>query len=301
MINRIVNLFPVWAIIFSAIAFVNPAVFLSFKSFIVPLLALVMFSMGMTLNWADFKAVVKKPLVIAIAVGIQFLLMPFFAYVISILLELSVEMMTGMILVGASAGGTASNVICYLAKGNVALSILMTIVSTLCAVILMPALTYLYLNQVVPVPVEGMLKSLLLIVLLPVLVGTLLNSFFRLGLKKIQPVFPLLSSFSIIFIIAIIVALNHDNLTDLALPVLLAVCLHNLFGLIVGYAIPWLLKYDARTCRTVCIEVAMQNSGLSVALAVKYFSVAAALPGAIFSIWHNVSGSLLAMYWRRLG
>jgi len=200
----------------------------------------------------------------------------------------------------SQSGGTASNVMCYLAKGNVALSILMTVVSTVCAVILMPALTYLYLNQVVPVPVEGMLKSLFLIVLLPVLAGTFLNSVFNLGLKKLQPIFPLLSSFSIVFIIAIIVALNHDNLNALALPVLLAVCLHNLLGLIVGYAIPWLLKYDAKTCRTVCIEVAMQNSGLSVALAVKYFSVAAALPGAIFSIWHNVSGSLLAMYWRRL-
>ncbi len=300
MINRVVNLFPIWAIILSVIAFVYPAIFLSFKAMIVPLLALVMFSMGMTLNWLDFKAVAKKPLIIAIAVAIQFLLMPLFAYLISILLGLSVEVMTGMVLVGASAGGTASNVMCYLAKGNVALSILMTVVSTVCAVILMPALTYLYLNQVVPVPVEGMLKSLFLIVLLPVLAGTFLNSVFSLGLKKLQPIFPLLSSFSIVFIIAIIVALNHDNLNALALPVLLAVCLHNLLGLIVGYAIPWLLKYDAKTCRTVCIEVAMQNSGLSVALAVKYFSVAAALPGAIFSIWHNVSGSLLAMYWRRL-
>jgi len=164
----------------------------------------------------------------------------------------------------------------------------------------MPTLTYLYLHQVVPVPVEGMLKSLLLIVLLPVLAGTFLNSIFGKGLKKLQPIFPLLSSCSIVFIIAIIVGLNHDNLSNLALPILLAVCLHNFLGLMVGYAIPWLLKYDARTCRTVCIEVAMQNSGLSVALAVKYFSVAAALPGAIFSIWHNVSGSLLAMYWRRL-
>jgi len=253
----------------------------------------------MTLTWDDFKAVLKKPLVITVAVAIQFLLMPLFAYAISIFLELSIDLMTGMVLVGASAGGTASNVICYLAKGNVALSILMTVVSTLCAVVLMPALSFLYLNQVVPVPVVGMLNSILTIVLFPVLVGTLLNSFFTQRLKTIQPFLPLLSTFSIVFIIAIIVGLNHDNLRVLALPVLIAVCLHNLLGLCAGYAIPWLLKYDARTCRTVCIEVAMQNSGLSVALAIKYFSIAAALPGAIFSIWHNVSGSLLAMYWRK--
>lgn len=299
MLNRIVNLFPFWAILLSTIAFFNAGDFAVYKSSIVPLLAIVMFSMGMTLTWADFKAVLKKPLLIAIAVVIQFVLMPLFAYLISVFLGLSIDLMTGMVLVGASAGGTASNVICYLAKGNVALSILMTVVSTLCAVLLMPALTYLYLNQIIPVPVAGMLKSILTIVLVPVLLGTLLNSFFAQKLKLIQPIFPVLSSFSIIFIIAIIVALNHDNLNVLALPVFIAVCLHNMMGLIAGYGIPWLLKYDAQSCRTVCIEVAMQNSGLSVALAIKYFSISAALPGAIFSIWHNISGSLLALYWRR--
>ena len=129
--------------------------------------------------------------------------------------------------------------------------------------------------------------------------GIVVNSFFSQKLTVIQPVFPLLSSLSIVFIIAIIVALNHDKFIGLALPVLIAVCLHNFLGLIAGYCIPWLLKYDSRTCRTVCIEVAMQNSGLSVALAIKYFSVTAALPGALLSIWHNISGSFLAFYWRR--
>jgi len=145
-----------------------------------------------------------------------------------------------------------------------------------------------------------MLKSILSIVLVPVLVGTLLNSLLGKRLSMIQPLFPLFSSFSIIFIIAIIVGLNHDNLNVLALPVLMAVVLHNMMGLMAGYGIPWLLKYDSQTCRTVCIEVAMQNSGLSVALAIKYFSISAALPGALFSIWHNISGSLLALYWRRI-
>ncbi len=299
MINKLVNLFPLWAIILSGIAFLNPALFASFKSSIVPLLALVMFSMGMTLTWQNFKAVFSKPLIIAVAVSIQFLLMPFFAYAISVALNLPIEILTGMILVGASAGGTASNVICYLAHGNVALSILMTMVSTLFAVVLLPALTYLYLNQQVPVPAVEMLKSLLLIILLPVLAGTLLNSCFSKKVAIIKSFFPLLSASAIVFIIAIIVGLNHNNLTDLALPVLIAVCLHNIAGLIVGYGIPYLLKFDRRTCRTVCIEVGMQNSGLSVALAIKYFSIAAALPGALFSIWHNISGSLLALYWRR--
>ena len=298
MINRVIDLFPLWAIMLAVIAYFNADIFVPLKSIIVPLLATVMFSMGMTLIWRDFKEVIKKPLIIAIAVLVQFMLMPLFAYIISIMLDLNIDSMTGMVLVGASSGGTASNVICYLAKGNVALSILMTVVSTLAAVILMPALTFMYLNQMVPVPVDAMLKSILLIVLLPVLTGTFLNSFFSHKLKLIQPVFPLLSTFAIVLIIAIIVGLNQQNLSEQALPVLFAVCIHNLLGLIVGYWIPRSLKYDAQTCRTVCIEVAMQNSGLSVALAVKYFSVAAALPGAIFSIWHNISGSLLAFYWR---
>ncbi|HIF54415.1 MAG TPA: bile acid:sodium symporter family protein [Methylococcaceae bacterium] len=296
--NKIVNLFPVWAILLSVVAYANAAFFASYQQIIVPLLALVMFSMGMTLRWNDFIAVLRKPVIISIAVAIQFLLMPLFAYGLSIYLNLSQELMTGMLLVGASAGGTASNVICYLAKGDVALSILMTIVSTLFAVLLMPALTFLYLNQVVPVPVEGMLKSILLIVLLPVLSGTVINSFFSRRLSKVQAVFPLLSTMAIVLIIAIIVGLNHANLSDLAIPVVLAVCLHNSLGLLFGYGIPRLLKYDERICRTVCIEVAMQNSGLSVALAIKHFSIAAALPGALFSIWHNISGSLLALFWR---
>lgn len=299
MINRIVNLFPLWAIMLSGIAFFIPEYFSAQKNIIVPLLAVIMFCMGLTLTVSDFKAVIKKPKVIAITVLLQFLLMPLFAYVISLMLELPIDLMTGMILVGASAGGTASNVICYLAKGNVALSILMTVVSTLCAVILMPVLTFLYLEQTVPVPVEKMLYSLLNIVLLPVFMGTLINSVFAHRLLIVQPFFPLLSSFSIVLIIAIIVALNQDNLRQLALPVLFAVFLHNALGLMVGYFIPRLLKYDKRTCRTICIEVGMQNSGLSVALAIKYFSVTAALPGVLFSIWHNLTGSLLAFIWRR--
>ncbi len=299
MLNRIVNLFPLWAIAFSLLAYFNVDFFSALKAIIMPLLALVMLSMGMTLNWQDFKAVLKSPLLIFIALAIQFSLMPLFAYFISQLLNLSPALMTGMVLVGSSAGGTASNVICYLAKGNVALSILMTVVSTLCAVFLMPFISYWYLNQHVPVPVWGMFQRILMIVSLPVLLGTVLNSFFNRQLQKIQQFLPVLSSFSIVLIIAIIVALNQQQLTVLALPVVVAVALHNLLGLMAGYTIPYLLKYDARDCRTVCIEVAMQNSGLSVALAIKYFSTTAALPGAVFSIWHNLSGSLFALYCRQ--
>ncbi len=297
--QRLLSLFPLWAILLSTVAWFYPGFFSGLKDSIIPLLALVMLCMGMTLTWHDFKQVLKSPVVILTGVTIQFLCMPFYAKLISTGLKLPVEIMAGMVLVGASAGGTASNVICYLARGNVALSVLMTVVSTLCAVILMPFLSWLYLHQTIEVPVAGMLKSIVLVVLIPVLSGTLINSLFQPVIQRMQPLFPLFSSFAIILIIAIIVALNQQNLTLLAWPVFLAVCLHNLSGLLTGYWLIKALKYDTQTARTISIEVGMQNSGLSVALAIQYFSTLAALPGALFSIWHNISGSLLAFFWRK--
>lgn len=240
--NKTVSLFPVWAIAFSLLAYFNPAIFAPYKSFIVPLLALVMFGMGMTLRLRDFARVLTRPKVIILALALQFLLMPLAAYFLSKMLGLSTAATVGMVLVGASSGGTASNVICYLAKADVALSILLTMASTLLAVLLMPALTFLYLQQIVAVDPVQMLKSIATIVLLPVLLGCIINSIFGKKLAKVQSILPLISCAAIVFIIAIIVALNHANLRDLALPVMLAVCLHNAIGLAFGYAIPKLLK-----------------------------------------------------------
>lgn len=299
MIGKLTALFPVWAIGLSIVAYFFPEGFTPLKPAIVPLLALIMFCMGMTLTWRHFKDAARQPFIIGIAVCIQFVFMPFFAWMISLALQLDKAQMVGMVLVGSSAGGTASNVICYLARGNVALSILMTMVSTLFAVFLMPGLTYLYLSQSVPVPVGKMMQSIMIIVLIPVISGMTINSLFGSRLKKLMPVFPLLSTLLIIIIIAIIVGLNRNNLQTAGLLIVSAIVIHNLLGLITGYMIPRLLKYDAKTCRTVSIEVGMQNSGLSVALAIQYFSSLAALPGAVFSIWHNLSGSVLAAYWRR--
>lgn len=299
MINKLTALFPLWAIGLSIVAYIFPDHFTQLKPAIVPLLALIMFCMGMTLTWRHFKEAAKQPVIIGIAVCIQFIFMPFFAWIISLAFQLDEAQMIGMVLVGSSAGGTASNVICYLARGNVALSILMTMVSTLCAVFLMPALTYFYLSQSVPVPVGKMMQSIMIIVLIPVITGMTINSLFGTRLKKLLPVFPLLSTVMIIIIIAIIVGLNQNSLQTAGLLIVSAVFFHNLLGLITGYMVPRLLKYDAVTCRTVSIEVGMQNSGLSVALAIQYFSNLGALPGAIFSIWHNISGSILAAYWSK--
>ena len=297
MITRLINLFPLWTISLAGFAYFNAAFFATLKPAIIPLLGLVMFSMGMTLSWRHFQEAVKQPLIITLTVVVQFVLMPLFAWLIAHAFELTPQQLIGMVLVGCSSGGTASNVICYLARGNVALSVLMTMTSTLCAVFLLPALSFVYLHQTITVPVWEMMQSILMIVLIPVLAGTAINSNYGRFVVNIQRFFPLLSSLSIVLIIAIIVALNHSNLNSLTIPLLVAVMLHNILGLTAGYIIPWFMKYDAITCRTVSIEVGMQNSGLSVALAIKYFSNMAALPGAIFSIWHVTSGSILATYW----
>lgn len=299
MIVRLTSLFPLYALLFSLLAYIAPSVFEPLKPAIVPLLGLVMFGMGMTLTWSNFSEVLRRPGVIVLGVLLQYTVMPLAAWVVGQVLGLPLPVLAGLVLVGACPGGTASNVICYLARGDVALSITLTTVSTLLAVFATPLLTWLYVGQKVPVPVASMLLSILKIVLLPVVSGVVVNRLFRRRLPKVKSVFPLLSVMAIVVIIAIVVALNRDNLAGMGLAVGVAVVLHNLTGLAVGYALPRALGLEERVSRTLAIEVGMQNSGLAVALGVKYFSAAAALPGAVFSVWHNLSGSLLAAWWAR--
>ena len=301
MIHRITSLFPLWAVLLSLSAYLWPDYFAGMKPAIVPLLGVVMFGMGMTLTWGNFAEVLQRPKVILIGLLLQYLLMPLAAWVIGTLLGLSTPLLVGLVLVGACPGGTASNVICYLARGDVALSITLTTCATLLAVLATPALTWLYVGQQVPVPVPQMLWSVAKIVLLPVAAGVVVNSLAGSYLKRAKPLFPLISVAAIVVIIAIVVALNRDNLANMGLVVAVAVVLHNATGLAGGYWITRVLGWEERICRTIAIEVGMQNSGLGVALAVKYFSTIAAVPGALFSIWHNLSGSLLAGYWSRRG
>ncbi len=299
MIQQLTRLFPLWAILFSYLAWSRPELFSDYKSAILPLLAVVMFGMGLTLTIADFLRILKIPQLVGLGVLLQFLIMPTLAWLIATIFQFDPLLTAGMVLVGASPGGTASNVVCYLARGNVALSITLTAVSTLLAVVLTPWLSWLYINATIDVPVYKMLTSIITLVIVPVTLGLVLNQLFHRHLKPVQHVFPLLSVLAIVFIIAIIVALNAERLAELSLLLVLAVVLHNLFGLVLGYTLSRLSGYGPRECRTLAIEVGMQNSGLAVALALKYFSPLAALPGALFSIWHNLSGSALAALWSR--
>ena len=294
-----IRLFPLWAMLLSAIAYLNPAPFAELKSSIVPLLTIIMFSMGLTLSVDDFKRALLMPKLITAGLVLQYSIMPLTALVIATLLQLDPALTIGLILVGASPGGTASNVITYLARGNVALSISLTSLSTILAVLLTPLITLLLADASIDVPASKMLISILTIVIFPVGLGLALKHFYADRIGAVEHYLPLVAVCAIVIIIAIITALNAGQFSQLGLTVLLAVILHNLFGITTGYAAARLLGYESRECRTLAIEVGMQNSGLAVALAIKHFSAAAALPGAVFSIWHNLSGSALAFFWSK--
>lgn len=293
------RLFPFLAIFFAIVGFFLPQIFIPLSNLIVPLLAIIMFAMGLTLTFADFQRVLKQPTKLVFGTFLQFLLMPLAAYLIGIFLELERELFIGLILVGCCPGGTSSNVICYLAKGNLALSVSLTMISTLLSVLATPLLTLLYLGQAIEVPILNMMLSILQMVIVPVFVGVLLNTYFGSRVSKITSVLPAVSMSAIILIIAIVVALNSSNLIAIGGLVIVAVILHNFFGLSSAYGLSKLCGYDESTCRTIAIEVGMQNSALGAALASQFYTSVATLPGAVFSLWHNLSGSALAAHWSK--
>ncbi|WP_462173049.1 bile acid:sodium symporter family protein [Pseudoalteromonas xiamenensis] len=297
--NRVLQLFPIWALAFSAIAFFKPELFTGFKTLIVPLLTVIMLTMGLTLTPSDFLRIKDSKKAVLAGVVLQFTVMPAVAFFVSNVFQLDDALLIGMVLVGAVAGGTASNVLCYLAKGDVALSITMTAISTLLGVALTPLLIELLVGQIVDIPTSSMILSLFKIVLLPVAFGIVLNHFFKATMAKIADVLPIFSMASIVFIIAIIVALNANKLHSVGIIMLAAVIVHNGSGLLLGYLAGKALGFEPKICKTIALEVGMQNSGLAVALAMKFFTPTAAIAGTIFSIWHNVSGSILASYWQR--
>ena len=291
--------FPALAIISALTGYYQPVLLVPLSTLIVPLLTLVMFSMGLTLTTREFAAVASDPLRVALGTGLQFLLMPLAAFLIGHALSLPAEIITGLVLVGSCPGGTASNVICYLARGDLALSISLTFASTLLAVIFTPILTWAYLGQAIDVPVGDMIVSILQIVVIPVGAGLWVNSRFAARLAPLAEVFPAVAVLAIVMIIGIVVALNSESIAISGLIVFVAVVLHNAIGLGGAYGICRLIRCNERTSRTIAIEVGMQNSGLGVALATEFFTAMAALPGAIFSLWHNLSGSVLAWWWGR--
>lgn len=294
-----VLLFPVLILLGGLCGMLLPQAFAGLAGWINPLLMVIMFCMGLTLTLPDFALVFKNPLPVLGGVAAQFIVMPLVAWMVAALLQLEPALAAGLILVGCAPGGTASNVVSYLARGNVALSVAMTSVSTLLAPLLTPVLALWLAGQYMPVDAGSMAISVVQIVLIPVVLGIVLRMLFNRIVTKINAVLPWLSVLAITFVVTIIVAGSAQTILTAGLLVLVAVALHNSLGLALGYGIGVLLRVPIASRRTIAIEVGMQNSGLAGGLAKQYFSPEAALPGAVFSVWHNLSGALVAAYWRR--
>ena len=297
--SRLTKLFPILAIAVAATGALRPDSFVAAQFMIIPLLASIMFMMGLTLTRDDAQRIARDPRPVAVGIALQFLLMPILALTLAKLLQLSTPLTVGMVLVGSCAGGTASNVICFLARGDVALSVSMTFVSTLIGVVATPLLSQFYLAEQVAVDELAMIESLLQIVFVPVISGFCFRAVLPRLSAALQPALPLISVICILLIIGIVVALNAPQLRGIGPLIVLAVILHNALGIAGGFTLSRLFGFDLKQSQTIAIEVGMQNSGLAAALSLQFFSATAALPAALFSIWHNISGALLAGHWGR--
>ncbi|KAF0817565.1 MULTISPECIES: bile acid:sodium symporter family protein [unclassified Cytobacillus] len=291
--------FAVWVILTSVIAFMFPDPFLGLGGYITILLGVVMFGMGLTLKAVDFKIIFTKPLPVVIGVCAQFIIMPLVAFVIAKLLNLPAELAAGLVLLGCVPGGTASNVMVYLAKGNVPLSIAMTSVSTLLAPIMTPLLLLLLAGQWMPVDAVAMFMSIVQVIIVPIVLGLAIKKFFPVAVEKSLTVLPLISVAAIITIVAAVVSGNSATIAASGLLIFTAVMLHNGFGLMIGYLAGKALGQGEVNRRAIAIEVGMQNSGLGVALATAHFGPLAALPSVLAAAWHNISGPILATYWSK--
>lgn len=294
-----VTLFPLLILAGGAAALAAPAAFTGLAPWINPLLGIIMFGMGLTLTPPDFAIIAKRPIPVVIGVVAQYAIMPFLGWLISVALGLPPALAAGVILVGCCPGGTASNVVSYLAKGDVALSVAMTTVSTLLAPLLTPVLALWLAGQYMPVDAGSMAWSIVQIVLFPVLLGLVIRLFLPRLVNKVLPALPWISVLAVTFVVLAVVSGSAKAIFSAGLLVLLAVVLHNGLGYALGYAAARLFRLAIPSRRTTAVEVGMQNSGLAAGLARQYLTPESALPGAIFSVWHNVSGAVLAAYWRR--
>lgn len=301
MLDRLlVRPFVFWVLAFALLALMRPVWFTWFIPYISPGLGVIMLGMGMTLTLDDFTRVIKRPRAVVVGVGAQYIIMPLAAYLLARIFDLDPPLAAGLVIVGSCPGGTASNVITYLAGADVALSVTLTSVSTILSVILTPTLIYLLGGTFVEVDAAGLLLTILQVIIGPVLLGVIFNRYAGSRLKPLLHVFPSVSVGMILLIVASIVGVNQSRIFNTGAILLLAVMMHNVGGYLLGYWFARAARLSERECRTVAIEVGMQNSGLGVALATKHFTEAAtALPSAVFSVWHNISGPALASWWRR--
>lgn len=291
-------LFPAWIIIGAVWAWIQPAHFNWFQPAIGPALGVIMLGMGITLSFNDFRRVLKVPRAVGIGVLAQFTIMPLLGWSLANVFGLERDLAVGLILVSCCPGGTASNVIAYLARANLPLSVLMTMCSTFLAIFLTPGLTHVFASSQMEIPAGKMLLSTVQVVLLPLVAGLTLNQFFPKIVRKANLLAPLVSVIAIVLIVSCIIGLNKEMISSAGAALFLSVLLLHVGGFGFGYLVAKLLKYPEDFRRTLAIEVGMQNSGLGSTLAKQHISIAAAAPCAISAVYHCILGSLLAAYWR---
>ncbi|WP_315027896.1 bile acid:sodium symporter family protein [Aggregatibacter segnis] len=292
--------FALWVLLFALLAFLSPETFLWLRQYIPYLLGIVMFGMGITLTFNDFSEVAKHPKAVIVGVVGQFVIMPSIAFVLAKALNLPDDLAAGVILVGACPGGTSSNVMTYLARGNTALSVACTTISTLLAPLLTPVIFYVLASQWIEINASAMFISVLEMVLFPIFLGLVIRALFKKQMSQISQTMPLVSVIAIVLILAAVVAGSKDKIIDSGLLIFGVVVLHNCLGYLIGFIAAKLLKLNNYDSKAIAIEVGMQNSGLGAALATAHLNPIAAVPSAVFSFWHNVSGPILANYFSTL-
>lgn len=286
----------VLVILMAALALTAPSNFTWIAPQISLLLGLVMFGMGMTLRPIDFKRILDRPQDVFIGVLAQFTIMPLLALLLAKCFGLPPDLAVGVILVGTCPGGTSSNVMTYLARGDVALSVSMTMTTTILAPVVTPLLTWWLAGTWIEVSFTAMMMSIVKVVVLPIAAGFVINLIWGKLVRRIEKILPLISITAIIMIVGGVVAVSANRIMETGLLVMAVVICHNLMGYGLGFALAKMMHMDMSKAKAISIEVGMQNSGLATSLAIAHFGAGAAIPGAIFSVWHNISGSLAANY-----
>ena len=306
MIKQVCDFISRWmgvlVLVVAVVALLSPQLFSGIKPTVInPMLGLVMFGMGLTLRLEDFKIVFSRPRDVIVGCLAQFTLMPSLAWLLTAVFGLSDELALGVVLVGCCPGGTASNVITYLARGDVALSVGMTGVSTLLAPFLTPLLTWLLASHRVNVDMVSMFLSILWVVILPIVLGLAVRKWLPTLTQRVVAYLPAFSSLAIAAIVAIVVSANAAKLLTGGFVIIIVVMLHNLSGLAAGYLLGRLLRLERKKRVAISVEVGMQNSGLASSMASIHFAAypLATVPGAIFSVWHNISGAIVARLYSR--
>ncbi|MFI7009624.1 bile acid:sodium symporter family protein [Streptomyces sp. NPDC050145] len=291
-----VTVFPVLVLVAGVWGLTAPGTFAGWGTNVPYLLGVVMFCMGLTMTLDDFKGVAKRPWAVGLGLVAHYVIMPGLGWLIAHALGLPPQLAAGVILVGCAPSGTSSNVVTYLARGDVALSVSVATVSTVLAPLVTPPLTLLLAGAYLPVDAASMMTDILKTVLLPVLAGLVVRLVLGRYVDRLLKVLPWLSALTVAVIVAVVVAGSAEAIKSAAGLVLLAVVLHNGLGLLLGYGAGKAARLGAPSSRAMAFEVGMQNSGLAASLATAHFSPLAALPAAVFSVWHNVSGALVAAW-----